>query len=161
MPKSAAKTLPDRNCSINFVRTHARCAQTRAITARFLRAKSRKTASICTRNTARTAVSLQHWHGKIYLHLREERQPVLAKPYRVESRAFSSISRQTARTRTVGISREIVQLAAFLREDTRSRGFARDSRSRILSRANAINNFGRVIVTKIHVCGGGIFCKKS
>ena len=38
---------------------------------------------------------------------------MLAKPYRVESRA---ISRQTARTRTVGISREIMRLAAFLRE---------------------------------------------
>ena len=49
---------------------------------------------------------------------------MLAKPYRVESRAFSSISRQTACTRTVGIPREIVRLAAFLREDTRSRGFA-------------------------------------
>ena len=68
---------------------------------------------------------------------------MLAKPYRVESRVFSSISRQTARTRTVGISRDIVRLAAFLREDTRSRGFTRDSCSRILSRANAINNFSR------------------
>ena len=67
---------------------------------------------------------------------------MLAKPYRVESRAFSSISRETACTRTVRISHEIVRLAAFLREDMRSRGFARDSRSRILSRANAINNFG-------------------
>ena len=70
---------------------------------------------------------------------------MLAKPYRVESRAFSSISRQTACTRTVGIPREIVRLVAFLREDTRSRGFARDSCFRILSRANAINNFGREI----------------
>ena len=106
-------------------------------------AKSRKTASICTRNTAKTAVSLQRWHGKIYLYLWEERQPVLAKSYRAQSRAFSSISRQTAYTRTVGISREIVRLAAFLREDTRSRGFARDSRTRVLSRANAMNNFCR------------------
>ena len=97
-------------------------------------------------NTARTAVSLQRWHGKIYLHLRKERQPVLAKPYRVESHAFSSISRQTACTRTVGISREIVRLAAFLREDTPSRGFTRDSRSRMLPRANAINNFGRAVM---------------
>ena len=57
------------------------------------------------RNTARNAVSLQRWHGKIYLHLREERQPVLAKPYRVESRAFSSISRQTACTRSRNFTR--------------------------------------------------------
>ena len=106
-------------------------------------AKSRKTASICTRKTARTAVSLPAlaWQN-LFVPL-GERQPVLAKPYHVESRAFSSISRQTACTRTVGIPREIVRLAAFLREDMRSRGFARDSRSRILSHANAINNFGR------------------
>ena len=53
-------TIPirDRNCSMNFVRTHACCVQTREITSRFLRAKSRKTASICARKTARTAVSL-------------------------------------------------------------------------------------------------------
>ena len=106
-------------------------------------ANSRKTASICTRKTARTAVSLPALAWQNLLYLREERQPVLAKPYRVESRAFSSISRQTACMRTVGIPSEIVRLAAFLREDTRSRGFTRDSRSRILSRANAINNFGR------------------
>ena len=43
---------------MNFVQTHACCTQTREITARFLRAKSRKTASICMRKTARTAVSL-------------------------------------------------------------------------------------------------------
>ena len=66
-------------------------------------AKSRKTASICTRNMA--AVSLQRWHGKIYAYLRKERQPVLAKPYRVESRAFSSISRQTACTRRRNFTR--------------------------------------------------------
>ena len=136
--------MPDRNCSMNFARTHACCAQTREITARFLRAKSRKTASICTRKTARTAVSLPALAWQNLFVPSGERQPVLAKPYRVESRAFSSISRQTACTRTVGIPREIVRLAAFLREDTRSRGFARDSRSRMLSRANAINNFGRV-----------------
>ena len=131
---------------MNFVRTHTHCVQTREITARFFArvlAKSRKTASICTRKQRELQSHFQRWHGKIYLYLREERQPVLAKPYRVESRAFSSISRQTARTRTVGIPREIVRLAAFLREDTRSRGFAQDLRSRTLSHANAINNFGR------------------
>ena len=106
-------------------------------------ARSREIAQNCVNLHGENSVSLQRWHGKIYLHLRKERQPVLAKPYRGESRAFSSKSRQTACTRTVGISREIVRLATLLREDTRSRGFARDSRSRILSRANAINNFGR------------------
>ena len=132
---------------MNFVRTHACCAQTRKITTRFLRAFSRNRAKLrqFARKKRRELQShFQRWHGKIYLHLREERQPVLAKPYRVESHAFWSISRQTACTRTVGIPREIVRLAAFLREDTRSRGFARDSRSRVLSHANAINNFGRV-----------------
>ena len=121
--------------------------QTREITARFLRAFSRNRAKLCQfahEKRRKLQSRFQCWHGKIYLYLREERQPVLAKPYCVESRAFSSISRQAARTRTVGIPREIVRLAAFLRKDTRSRGFARDSRSRILSRANAINNFGQV-----------------
>ena len=37
---------PDRNCSMNFVRTHARCAQTRAITASFLHAFSRNRAKL-------------------------------------------------------------------------------------------------------------------
>ena len=43
---------------MNFVRTHACCAQTRARFFARVLTKSRKTASICTRNTARTAVSL-------------------------------------------------------------------------------------------------------
>ena len=139
---------PDRNCSMNFVRTHACCAQTREITARFLRAFLRNRAKLrqfACEKWQELQSHFQRWHGKIYLHLREERQPVQAKPYRVESRAFWSISRQTACTRTVGIPREIVRLAAFLREDMRSHGFARDSRSRVLSRANAINNFGREV----------------
>ena len=37
---------PDRNCSMNFVRTHACCAQTRAITARFLHVFSRNRAKL-------------------------------------------------------------------------------------------------------------------
>ena len=37
---------PNRNCSMNFVRTHAHCAQTRAITARLLRAFSRNRAKL-------------------------------------------------------------------------------------------------------------------
>ena len=150
---------PDRNCSMNFVRTHACCVQTREITARFLCAFSRNRAKLrqFAREKRRELQSrFQRWHGKIYLYLREETQPVLAKLYRIESRAFSSISRQTARTRTVGIPREIVRLAAFLREDTRSRGFARDSRSRILSRANAINNFGRDVCIYVGHYGLGI-----
>ena len=128
--------LPDRNCSMNFVRTHACCTQTCEITARFLRALAQIRAKLrqFAREKRRELQShFQRWHGKIYLYLREERQPVLAEPYCVESRAFLSISRQTACTRTVGIPREIVRSAAFLREDTRSRGYARNSRSRILS----------------------------
>ena len=137
---------PDRNYSMNFVRTHACSAQTRKITARFLRVFSRNRAKLrqFAREKRRELQShFQRWHGKIYLYLWEERQPVLAKPYRIESSAFSSISRQTACTRTVGIPSEIVRLAVFLREDTRSRGFARDLCSRILYPANAINNFSR------------------
>ena len=40
------KQYPDRNCSMIFVRTHACCAQTHAITARFLRAFSRNRAKL-------------------------------------------------------------------------------------------------------------------
>ena len=65
---------------MNFVRTHACCAQTREITTRFLRAFSRNRAKRrqFAREKRRELQShFQRWHGKIYLHLREERQPVL------------------------------------------------------------------------------------
>ena len=103
---------PDRNCSMNFVRMHACCAQTREIIDRFLRTFSRNCVNLHAKNGENCSLRFQRWHRKIYLYLREERQPVLAKPYRVESRAFSSPNCAYANSRNSTRNRAISRVPA-------------------------------------------------